>query len=131
VYESIRVSDSSSETAHVSVCLMFTDKTLHHFDQDFDALHERVISSAVKRADVRGENGELTVLLSAADVILALLGLGKRKEFNAEKARSAFGKLIKGLRKLEAPDVRISIPEEVLANIDAIATGASAPDRIA
>jgi leucyl aminopeptidase len=123
VYESIRVSEKTPAHPHISVCLLFSDKTLQHCDQRLDAKHQRVISTAVKRADVKGETGELTVIQSGDGSLLALLGLGKRKEFGSEKVRTAFGKLMKGLRKLDAPDLLISVPEDMLASTHALDFG--------
>ena len=123
MYETISVSSKVFAHPTVSICIIFNDKTLHHCDQELDARHERVISTAIKRADVKGDNGEWTVLQCAGGELLALLGLGKRKEFSADRVRSAAGKLLKGLKKLDVPDARISIPEEVLAGMDPLVFG--------
>ena len=130
MYESIHVSEKPASSPHVSICLIFSDKTLHHGDQKLDARHERVISTTVKRADVKGDAGEFTVFQSADGSLLALLGLGKRKELCAEKVRSAFGKLLKGLSKLDAPDAHISVPDEMLSNVDALSFGRAAGEGL-
>src|SRR6185295_4964828 len=123
VYQSIRVSPTPTPKPDIIVCQIFADKTLHHCDQDLDAQHHRILSTTIKRADVKGENGEVTLVQTADGPLLGILGLGKRNEFSADKARAAAGALSKRLKKLAASSLRLSIPQEILASIDASAAG--------
>ena len=130
MYETIRVSESPLAPPYVSICLIFTDKTLHHSDQELDAFNQRIISTAIKRADFKGDPGEVAFIQNPEGVFFGLLGLGKRKDFSSEKARAAFGKLLKALYKLEVSGVLISVPDEVLAKTSAAAFGVAAGEGL-
>jgi leucyl aminopeptidase len=119
VYESIRATTKPQPNAEVSVCMIFSDKTLHHCDQDFDAQHYRALSTTIKRSDVKGEVGEFTVTHGHEGAVLALLGLGKHPEFNAEKARAAAGGLLRGIHKLDAHRAHLSVPNEAPFEVNA------------
>ncbi|HLX62837.1 MAG TPA: leucyl aminopeptidase [Planctomycetota bacterium] len=130
MYQSIRIAAQPTPHPDVIVCLIFDDKTLHHCDQDLDARHHRILSSAIKRGDVKGENGEITVVQSMDGSVFALLGLGKRNEFSADRSRSAAGRLAKSLHKLEAKVAQISVPKETLATVDVSALGCAIGEGI-
>jgi len=123
VYESIRVFGKLPTQPHVSICLMFADKTLHSCDQPLDAHHARIISSTIKRPDVSGDSGEWTPIQCADGSVVGLLGLGNRKDLSADIIRSAFGKVLKRLLKLEVQDVLVSFPNELFASLNAKTVG--------
>ena len=130
MYETIRVSADRLTPPYVSICLIFTDKTLHHSDQDLDASNKRIISTAIKRADFKGDAGEVAFVQNAEGAFFGLLGLGKRKDFSTEKARTAFGKLLKSLHKLEVSDILISVPDEVFAKTSPADFGVAAGEGL-
>lgn len=113
MYEIIKAAaKASAESA--TVCLVFSEKTLYHRDQDLDARSHHALATALKRADLKCDAGEFTTVHSPEGRPLAILGLGKRKEFSREKLTVAAAGLVKGLSKLEATSVTVSVPIEVL-----------------
>lgn len=113
MYELIKAAAKpSAESA--TVCLVFTEKTLYHRDQDLDARSHHALATALKRADLKGDNGEFTTVHSPEGRPLAILGLGKRREFSREKLTAAAASLVKGLSKLEVTSATVSVPAEVL-----------------
>lgn len=114
MYESLKVATKSPSGAKAIVCLVFSEKTLYHRDQDLDARSSHVLATALKRPDVKGDCGEFIPLHSSDSAPLALLGLGKKAEFKREQVVKAAAALVKGLFKLEVCAATISVPPEVL-----------------
>jgi leucyl aminopeptidase len=68
-------------------------------DQTLDG----VISSLINRGEVRGKFGEVNVVHTFGKLparIVAVAGLGKRRDFNVDKARGVAGEFCRALRKL-------------------------------
>ena len=114
MYEKVKPSRHVHATPAAIVCLVFTEKTLYHRDQDLDARGSQSLATALKRPDIKGECGEFTPVHSADGEPLALLGLGKRNEFSRAKLTAAAAGLVKGLHRLEAREVNIAVSAEVL-----------------
>lgn len=73
---------------------IFKDGSLTARGKSIDVLMNGQISSAAKRGDIKGKDGETTIFYSDPAPII-VIGLGKSKEFDTESIRKAGGTLAK------------------------------------
>ncbi|GAB4389679.1 MAG: leucyl aminopeptidase [Thermodesulfovibrionales bacterium] len=79
--------------------------------KDLDAAMGGLISSCVKSGEFKGKRNEVSVLRAQGGLAarrVALLGLGKKEEFSAERLRQAGGSAASHLAKLGLKDMALS-----------------------
>jgi leucyl aminopeptidase len=98
-----------------------------------DEALDRAISSLINRSEIKGKFGEVSIVHTFGKLptrIVAIVGLGKRQDFNVDKIRGVVGESCRALRKLNCHKIA-TIPHGagiggigIEASLEAIAEGA-------
>ena len=98
-----------------------------------DKALDGAISSLISRGEIKGKFGEVNIVHTFGKLparIVAIAGLGKRQDFNADKIRGVAGEFCRALRKLNCHKIATILHGagiggiELEASAEAIAEGA-------
>ncbi len=87
-----------------------------------DKLLGGAISQSIKQGRITGKSGELEIFHALGDIpasLVAVAGLGKAGDFNANKLREAAAVVSRTLRRSKAATVAIQLPESKIAAANA------------
>ncbi len=97
--------------SNVLVVSVFEGGFLSKLGKEVDIEFDRIISSRIKDKDFQGKLNETLMLFTGnSPSKLLLVGLGKRKDFNHEKARQVGGSAIKKLQSSGQTNATAEIP---------------------
>lgn len=84
---------------------------------EIDKISEGLISEIIKNGDFEAKPSQISVIYTRGSLPaqrIALVGLGKHKEFNLEKLRGAYAKVMQHLRNLNIKEAATEINSDLL-----------------
>jgi len=84
---------------------------------EIDKISEGLISEIIKNGDFEAKPSQISVIYTRGSLPaqrIALVGLGKYKEFNLEKLRGAYAKVMQHLRNLNIKEAATEINSDLL-----------------
>jgi leucyl aminopeptidase len=121
---------SRQQTDGLVFCLFEDTKKLTGEAASLDKVLGGAISQSIKQGRITGKSGEIEIFHTLGDVsasLIAVIGLGKAKDYDANKLREVSAAVFRTLRKSRAATISIELPESKLpleAASQAVAEGA-------
>ncbi|MCZ6680177.1 MAG: leucyl aminopeptidase [Candidatus Poribacteria bacterium] len=111
----VKIGDLRTEAVDAIVLSVFEGQELISGPQAADEATNGGIRELIDAGDFKGEHKQTSLLYTRGAITaprIGLVGLGKRADFDIEKARQAVGKIVKELRDLGVNTVAIPFPPE-------------------
>ncbi|KTB48444.1 leucyl aminopeptidase [Dehalogenimonas alkenigignens] len=113
--------DINKIKADAVIVSIFEDAEGSELEKDLDKALAGAVAELRKKKEIRGKASELTVIHSLGKINAAkaaILGLGKKKELDAARLRSAVADACRGLQRKNNVELALALPETSLSVSD-------------